>query len=588
MSGARGSRMFSNVRIDSLRYQSAQIPAGTSGYALSIGADGIVAPNGVLAAATLDVTGDITGDGLLTVPTVNATNMYVTNEICTTNLTVTGTLISGLAHVAGVTDTFYANTYVVGTTDTCYIPGASLDVLGTAHFHEGLSTTFVESRDLYSDLLVVGKSGITGSIVFRDHAGVTIAHIAPSETGLNISTIDYGNHLIVSGVTGTSAGLTPYITGFPFLDIDPSGKQVSINNGTLNVSTLSANLGDSAGISIVSPLQVTAGLLVTGGLTVTGPLAVSGAISNPNSSQPVLVGDSMSVSDALSVGSTVTASGAMRVLGNLTAAGGLTASNVSVQNRLTVGGDLFIREIRNSGSELNVSPNLSINKVAGTTKGDGTLFAGAVTFPTTATGKISARSGDLLVEVPQSQSLRVSTGSNSLYITPKGANQDLYMTYGGTAGASLIVKPTSGSNGIELDSNGNLNVANDMDVVGLASVGSLGLQSMLTLGLGSSIRGPLVQEEDVVVNGNTYQGYYARIGSLLTRWVTTGGITVANPTLSWVGLPFVDTNYIIMGSAASGGAAQPIGMVSAGTTYCQLKGLANTTYVIGFLGQTAP
>lgn len=588
MSGLRGSHMFSNVRVDSLRYQSKQIPAGTTGYALSIGADGVIGPNGALATATLNVSDSATVGNTLTASTVDAANITVTDTICTNNLIVNGVFQPGITYVSGLADTFFGNAFVVGTTDTCHVPGASLDVLGSAVFHEGLSTTFVRSADLFTDVLTIGKSGVTGALVFKNHDGVDIAHIAPAATGLNISTIDYHNHLIVSGVTGTSAGLSvPYITGFAFLDIDPSGRQVSINSGTLNVSTISANLGDSAGISMISPVQTTAGLQVVGGLTVTGPFGVSGPISNPLTNQPVLVGDNMSVIGALTVGSTVTASGAMRVSGNLTAAGGLTASNLLVRQKLTVDGYLAINEIRDAvNSALNVSPNLSINTTAGSTKGTGILYAGAIKFPTASTGKLIAQSGDLQVTVPSGQAMTVSSGNNTLGITPmKGAGQDIYMQYGGTAGKSLYIQPSSGFNGAEFDSNGNLNVNGDLYVPGDATIGNLTISSLLTLG-SSGIAGSLVAPEAVTVGGNTYMGYRAQIGNFLVRWVTTGAVGM-NPQVTWA-TPFANGSYIVVGSATYAGTVQPVGFFATPiASGCQLRGAAGSSYTIGFIGQSA-
>jgi uncharacterized protein YheU (UPF0270 family) len=244
MSTLRGSRAFSNVQVDALRFQNASFE-GETGF-LALATDGTVGVTTDLNVTSLNVS------GAANIQTLNASNINSTSvqtflanvtgnlqasNATINNLNITGTFNPGPSVVLPVvTENFYVKDFIViGTTGTTYVRQAMLDVFNDIHAGGDIDTSGNLQVDL--SLNVTGNASIVGDVTIPS-GRINVNQINSNISTLTLSAI--GNNPFNVNIDN---GGTLHVNGG---DIDVCGNIIADGSITAGSGAVVIN---SAGIS---------------------------------------------------------------------------------------------------------------------------------------------------------------------------------------------------------------------------------------------------------------------------------------------------------------------------------------------------
>ena len=273
MSSLRSSRAYSNLQVESIRWQRSALPPGSTGSFLILDEDGVVTfgTDAILNSLTLrslTVTQGITTGSLAVLGSMTAQNIAATNSMSAANgtvgnLRVTGNLIvDGSTLVPTGTSVVEALYIFAGATNVPVsgFQGYNLDVSGSAIFRGGLTM----GGPLAATNSVIIR-GATAQVLFENASGVTVGSIQGLTTGLYIES----NHAVKFSNLDESAG--------DLLTIDPVTRLVTVGSGvTLNVR----GIGGS-GVTVSAPTVFTGPVTANGSVTANGPVTANGLVTVP-------------------------------------------------------------------------------------------------------------------------------------------------------------------------------------------------------------------------------------------------------------------------------------------------------------------
>jgi microcystin-dependent protein len=325
MSATRGSRAFSNVQLESLRYQRSAIPA--AGGVMSVDGDGGIGVTTNLSMGTISVTGHAALNtinassavanslrvlGGATIATLDTNNVIIRNGLTVTTLGVSGSAsVGGILGVGGtltaptiiVTDIAVTNLILpttiaqpIGTTLICapqilagttynvpFLSHYALDVSGSAQISAGLTVSVlnvIDQINLPTDVVIdelrsadiYGLHILAGSEVIRNNPyALWVVDQAVFEEGVTV----YGPMALADTITGTVAQMNSIVVGGT-VQTQGIGVSGQANVGSLNVTTGITAAQVYAPGATFGVLQILNGTVLSGGLTV-DTLSVTGS-----------------------------------------------------------------------------------------------------------------------------------------------------------------------------------------------------------------------------------------------------------------------------------------------------------------------
>jgi hypothetical protein len=347
MAASRSSRAYSNLQVESIRWQKSAIPPGSTGSFLILDEDGIVtfgqdAILNSLSLQNLNVTQGITtgsltvlagatiGGNLKVTGSMTAQNVTATNSLTAVNGTVTNLQVTGTLIVDGGTfvpsgTSIIAGTFIYAGATTVTLSsfnGYNLDVSGSAYFGGGLTL----GGPLVATNSVIAR-GATAQVVFEAPAGGVVGTIQGLAGGMYIES----NQAVKFSNLDESAG--------DILTINPIGPTVTVGSGvTLNVQ----GIGGS-GLTVTPPTVFTGtvttnGSLVANGVVTAGAtLQVNGFIDAQGGIKNSLPGGVLNLNDSVAVTGILNTQSVIQQ-GSVLGAGGLllqiqpTAGQVAIGN----------------------------------------------------------------------------------------------------------------------------------------------------------------------------------------------------------------------------------------------------------------
>lgn len=261
MSSLRSSRAYSNLQVESIRWQRSALPPGSTGSFLILNDDGVVTfgTDAILNSLTLKsltVTQGITTGSLAVLGSITAQNVDALKGTIGA-LRVTGNLIVEGATIvpsgASVVEALYI---FAGATNVPLsgFQGYNLDVSGSAIFRGGLTM----GGPLVATNSVIVR-GATAQMLIENATGVTVGSIQGLASGLYIES----NQAVKFSNLDESAG--------DLLTIDPVSRLVTVGSGvTLNVRGIGG-----AGVTVSAPTVFTGPVTTNGNVTMNGLVTVS-------------------------------------------------------------------------------------------------------------------------------------------------------------------------------------------------------------------------------------------------------------------------------------------------------------------------
>jgi hypothetical protein len=523
MSATRNSRAFSNVQLQSLRYQRNAIPA--AGGVMSVDSDGTVGVTTALSIGSLHVTGQA-DLGLVTADHVLTNRFNATIGATITSLDATSAVVRNLdvrnrataqlitVKTLNITDTVYPPASVIfpngssaflgvqvvaGTTDqTILTDHYALDVSGSARISGGMTVT---------DLVITENLTIPNTITFPEgnydqlnatqiHAGSNIPPAPAVPYSLYVSD---GLSVFEEGVTmyGPVEATSISVLAMNIVDeliFDPSAHIViptTYVNNVLSQQIVAGSTADSE-LALMYALDVVGNSFMQGGLTVTGRMVGSGGLTTTTgffSSGLTAAGGLTSTVGNFS--SNVVVGGGLTVTGLLVGSGGLTATTGNFSSTLVSSGISTGGVTATTGrftSTLLVSSGISTTGITATTgnfsntllvsSGISTTGITATTgnFSSTlistgiSTGGVTATTGRF------TSSLLVSSGISTTGLTATTGNFSGNVTLTGGATITGSIK----TNGLAVTTDGSINISNTASglLIGQGSVGAGGVYNL--------------------------------------------------------------------------------------------------------------
>ena len=515
MSSLRSSRAYSNLQVESIRWQQSALPPGSTNSFLVLDSGGQVGFSSItnlpvnLNVGSLTATQGISAGNLFVSGGITTQNLTATNSTLT-NVHVTGTfLVSGVTLIPSgisVIDAQYIFAGTPGLTLGREFKGYRLDVSGAALFNGGVT---LGGPVAATNAVIV--RGADAQILLENATGVTMGSFQGRSTG---AYIESDNQIVFSSLDESAGDV---------VIINPKGSMVTVKSGV----TLTAGGVIDAQTSITN---------TTGKLLLDTDTAIAGNLTLSENIQTTLVTSTLSIQPS---------GGAVRL--------------ATSGNQTTIWGPLVAKEAATFNGNVSIVNNGALSVVGGLTTTTGYFNSGV-----TVSGLITGQAG-----------LTTTTGYFSSGVTMDSLRVNNAASVGaltatsGNFGSGLVQTTGSGSFG-------SLSVANNATVTNAASVG--GLLTATGSGIGLTVTNAAFVGGLLTVNGSgtgLNVTNNASVGGILTVNGSGTGLNVTNNasvggTLTVNG---TGTGLTVANAASVGGLLTAIGGITASSGYFGSSGV---------------